>query len=67
MRSEMCHPPKLPEPVCEDPDDDMFIACALASGAKIIVSGDKLLRNVSGYQNIEILSPRQFFDRYLAG
>lgn len=65
IRSEMCQPGKLSEPVCEDPDDDMFIACALESGVKIIVSGDKLLQKVSGYQNIEVLNPRQFFDRYL--
>jgi putative PIN family toxin of toxin-antitoxin system len=27
--------------VCADPDDDKFLACALASGAGTIVSGDK--------------------------
>lgn len=39
----------LPERVCEDPDDDKFLECALASGSKVIVSGDKHLLNVSGY------------------
>jgi len=57
--------PSLPEPVCEDTDDDKFIACALAGGCKIIVSGDKQLRKASGYKGIKILTPRTFVDHYL--
>jgi predicted nucleic acid-binding protein len=53
--------------VCADPDDDKCLACALASGAGIIVSGDKHLVDVSGYRGIEVLRPRAFVDRYLAG
>jgi putative PIN family toxin of toxin-antitoxin system len=30
----------LPDQICDDPDDDKFLACALASGAKIVVTGD---------------------------
>lgn len=56
---------KLKELVCEDPDDDKFIACALSSGSKVIISGDKHLLKVSGYQDIEVLKPRDFVDRYL--
>jgi putative PIN family toxin of toxin-antitoxin system len=55
----------LEEPVCEDPDDDKFVACALASGSKVIVSGDKHLLKVSGYQGIQVLKPRAFVDKYL--
>lgn len=58
-------PVKLKEPVCEDPDDDKFFACALASGCEIIISGDKHLLKVSGYQGIDVLKPREFLDRYL--
>jgi predicted nucleic acid-binding protein len=58
-------PVKLKEPGCEDPDDDKFFACALASGSKVIVSGDKHLLKVSGYHDIEVLKPREFVDRYL--
>ncbi|HSG45610.1 MAG TPA: putative toxin-antitoxin system toxin component, PIN family [Anaerolineales bacterium] len=57
---------KLKESICEDPDDDKFFACALASGSKIIVSGDKHLLKVSGYKGIEVLKPRDFMDRFLA-
>ena len=55
----------LKEPICEDPDDDKFIACALAGGSKVIISGDKHLLKISGYQGIEILKPRAFVDQYL--
>ena len=51
--------------VCEDPDDNMFISCALASKSKIIVSGDKHLLKVSEYQRIVVVKPRVFIDNYL--
>lgn len=59
-------PTRLKEPICEDPDDDKFFACALASGSKVIISGDKHLLKVSGFQGIEVLKPREFVNRYLA-
>jgi putative PIN family toxin of toxin-antitoxin system len=46
----------LPEPVSEDPDDDKFLACALASNTRIIVSGDSDLLKVSGYADIRVLA-----------
>jgi putative PIN family toxin of toxin-antitoxin system len=58
-------PAKLIAAVCEDPDDDKFIACALSSGSRVIISGDRHLLKVSGYQGIEVLKPREFVDRYL--
>ena len=57
--AKVYQPAKLKEPVCEDPDDDKFFACALASGSKIIVSRDKHLLMVSGYEGIEVLKPRE--------
>ncbi len=55
----------LPEPLCSDPDDDKFLACAIASNSKIIISGDKHLLKVSGYHDIEILTPREFVTRHV--
>jgi putative PIN family toxin of toxin-antitoxin system len=55
----------LKDPICEDPDDDKFFACALASGSKVIISGDKHLLKVTGYQGIQVLKPREFMERYL--
>lgn len=56
---------ELPSQICEDPDDDKFLVCAVASGAKIVVSGDKHLRQVSGWRGVEVLTPRSFHERYL--
>lgn len=38
IHSELVDAPDLPEPVCEDPDDDKFLACALAGGVQTVVS-----------------------------
>ena len=59
--------PSLSNAVSADPDDDMFLAAALASNASIIVSGDRDLLEVSGWREIVVLSPRQFLDQYLRG
>ena len=60
LKSTLTFSVLLKEQVCEDPDDDKFIACALASNAKIIVSGDKHLLNVNGYRKLKILKPKEF-------
>lgn len=41
--------------VCRDPDDDKFIACALAASADFIVSGDKDLCDIAKYRSIKIV------------
>jgi uncharacterized protein len=53
------------ESICEDPDDNKFIECAIASQSKFIISGDKHLLKISGYKDIEVLKPRGFVDNYL--
>jgi putative PIN family toxin of toxin-antitoxin system len=62
MSAEIVEPPELPEQVSKDPDDDKFVACALAGGCRFIVSGDKHLLEVSGYRGVEVVTPRQFID-----
>ena len=51
--------------VCEDPDDNKFIECAIASDTKIIVSGDKHLLKVKGFKGIKVHKPREFVEIYL--
>ncbi|MBC8548202.1 MAG: putative toxin-antitoxin system toxin component, PIN family [Candidatus Brocadiales bacterium] len=51
--------------VCEDPDDDMFLECASSANVKMIVSGDKHLLDVSGFQGIEVIKPADFAIKYL--
>lgn len=49
--------------VPNDPQDEIFLACALDGEADLIVSGDKHLLNLKAYQNIPILTANQFLDR----
>jgi len=53
------------EPVCEDPDDDKFLACAITSKSKYIISGDKHLLKIGKYLNSTIVTPRYFMDNLL--
>ena len=48
--------------VVADPDDDRFIACALALKAACVVTGEKALLDVSRYEGIEVVTPRAFLD-----
>ncbi len=65
ISGEMVDAPALPESVCSDPADDKFLACALASGTMIVISGDKALRKTSGYKGIKVVSAREYLDKYL--
>ena len=65
FKGEVVKSPPLTERVCSDPDDDKFLACPIASGTKTISSGDKALRKTTGYAGIDVLSPREFVDKYL--
>ena len=51
--------------VCTDPDDDKFLACALAGRVRTIVSSDKALLKVSGYSGVTVMTPRRFVDEHL--
>lgn len=66
LRGEVVLAPPLAEPVCEDPTDDKFFACAIAAGCSAIVSGDKHLHRVSGYRGVRVYRPREFVERFLA-
>jgi uncharacterized protein len=63
--ASVVHAPPLDERVCSDPDDDKFVACALAGRSKFICSGDKALLKISGYKEISVVTPKVFVDRYL--
>ena len=44
----------------DDPDDDKFIECAVASRADFIVSGDKHLLDLEEYEGIKIMKAADF-------
>ena len=45
---------------CKDPKDNKFLALALESKSKIIVSGDRHLLEMKNYCGIKIISPHDF-------
>jgi len=49
---------------CSDPNDNMFLECAIASDAKIIISGDADLLSMSPFRTVEILNVTDFLKRY---
>jgi len=67
IKADLFSSPDLPNPVCQDKADDKFLACALAAGARTVVSGDRHLLKVDGYRGIEVIRPREFVQRYLKG
>ncbi len=54
----------LPNDISVDPDDDMFITCALAARADYIVSGDQHLLTLGQWQGIQIVTVNDFLSRH---
>ena len=52
------------EIIKDDPDDNKFIECAVTNNADYIISGDNHLLNLREYENIKILSPKEFLNYY---
>jgi putative PIN family toxin of toxin-antitoxin system len=48
--------------VCRDPDDNNIIETAVSGKATIIISGDKDLLTLKKFQDINIISPREFYN-----
>ena len=55
--------PSGPPIVSADPDDDIFLRCAVIAGADYVISGDHHLLDLEAYAGIPILTVRDFFDR----
>lgn len=51
--------------ICRDPDDDKFLGCAKDSHALYIVSGDKDLLVIKEYEKIQIVTAKDFCEKYL--
>ena len=50
--------------ICRDPKDDMIFECRLKSQAEIILSGDHDLLSLKTYRGIQVLTARQYLDRF---
>ena len=64
--SKFIEPIEIDKPVCDDPEDDKFIAAAIGGAVRTIISGDKHLLDVNGHYGIEILGPSEYIDHYLS-
>jgi putative PIN family toxin of toxin-antitoxin system len=66
LKTQIHHDITLSTPLCRDPDDDKFIACALSTRVNHIISGDKDLLECTGLpKSLEIIRPSLFYDKYL--
>ena len=65
VNAHFYQPIDIKESITIDPDDDKFFKCALASEVNIIVSGDRHLKELNGYQGIEVIPPSDFIKKYL--
>jgi len=63
--SRIVEPIPVPSDACDDADDVNFLACAISGQATSVVSGDRALLRVSGYEGIEVVTPRNFVTRFL--
>jgi putative PIN family toxin of toxin-antitoxin system len=48
--------------VCEDPDDNKYLAAALEGRASHVVTGDRRFLAVGEHAGVEIVAPRAFLD-----
>lgn len=51
----------LPQIRCRDKDDIAVLACALASGADVLVTGDRDLLVLAGKTTLRIVDPRELW------
>ena len=61
--SFLAHPGQLPKVKLQDKDDLPILGAAIASGAEVFVTGDKELLDLGDIEGLEILSPRQFWQK----
>ena len=55
-------PTALPARACRDEDDDLVLATAVAAGAGRVVTGDEHLLVLRAYEDVRLLSPREFLE-----
>lgn len=47
----------------DDPSDNMFLECATEARADFLISGDRHLKKLRRFQDIEIVTPREYLER----
>jgi len=59
----LAQPAELPRVKLKDKDDLSILGAAISAEAKVLVTGDKELLNLGHIEDLEILSPRQFWEK----
>ena len=59
----MVEPARQLDVVKEDPTDNQVLECALASGSRAVISGDRHLLRIGRHEAIEILKVSDFLSR----
>lgn len=49
--------------VCRDPKDDKLLELAVSGNADFLVTGDKDLLALNPFREVDIITPREFFDK----
>ena len=61
--SEIVEPAAVPRGTLRDKDDLPVLGTAVAGAAACLVTGDQELLSLGRFQQVDILSPRAFYDR----
>lgn len=61
--TEIVSPSDINELICRDKDDLLIIGTAVSGNVKFLITGDEDLLVLEKYQDIEIISPREFWKR----
>lgn len=69
LLTPLVHALEVVEPITHvemsrDPDDDKFLGCAKDAKALYIVSGDKDLLVLEKFEDVEIITAKEFWERY---
>jgi len=62
----LAQPVQFPRVELQDKDDLPILGAAIAAGAEVLVTGDKELLELGHIKDLEILSPRQFWEKLKA-
>jgi putative PIN family toxin of toxin-antitoxin system len=64
--SVLAQPSRVPKIKLQDTEDLTILAAASTAGAEVLITGDKELLDLGRVENLEILSPRQFWEKLKA-
>jgi predicted nucleic acid-binding protein len=59
----LAQPAELPRVEMQDKDDLPSLGAAIAAGVEVLVTGDQELLDLGHIEDLEILSPRQFWKK----